>query len=121
MTTRALLRCVVPVLLVACSKPEPSTQTAPPAGVGAGSQAAAPAAPAGPATAPAAAPEATSTMPATASAPAEAVIASQDTNWSGVVAEVTEFRRKGNTLTAKVRLRNAGADEVQPEIKFDET
>ncbi len=37
--------------------------------------------------------------------PADA-LASGPTNWSGVVAEITEFRRKGNTLTAIVRLRN---------------
>ena len=29
-----------------------------------------------------------------------------NTNWSGVVAHATEFRRKGNILTASVRLRN---------------
>src|SRR5918996_1496645 len=43
-------------------------------------------------------------MPGTAPAAgapgaAVAVLAAQDTNWSGVVAEVTEFRRRGNTLT----------------------
>jgi hypothetical protein len=37
--------------------------------------------------------------------PADA-LASHNTNWSGVVADVTEFRRKGNILTALVRLRN---------------
>jgi hypothetical protein len=57
---------------------------------------------------------------AAAPAPAGAVLASQDTNWQGVVAEVTELRRKGNTLTAKVRLRNGGTDEQQAEVKFDE-
>ena len=31
-----------------------------------------------------------------------------------------ELRRKGNTLTAKVRLRNGGPDEQQTEVKFDE-
>ena len=47
-------------------------------------------------------------------------LASQETNWSGIVAEVTEFRRKGNTLTAKVRLRNQGSGEVQPEVIYKE-
>jgi hypothetical protein len=36
------------------------------------------------------------------------------------VAEVTEFRRKGNTLTARVRLRNQGGEKAQPEVKYDE-
>lgn len=40
-----------------------------------------------------------------AAKPADA-LASHNTNWSGVVADVTEFRRKGNVLTALVRLRN---------------
>lgn len=58
---------------------------------------------------------------APAGAPAAAaVLASQDTNWSGVVAEVTEFRRRGNTLTAKVRLRNTSGADAEPSIKFDE-
>jgi hypothetical protein len=37
--------------------------------------------------------------------PADA-LASQNTNWSGLVADVMEFRRKANTLTALVRIRN---------------
>ena len=41
--------------------------------------------------------------------PADA-LASHNTNWSGVVADVTEFRRKGNILTALVRLRNTLTD-----------
>ncbi|HEX7181928.1 MAG TPA: hypothetical protein VF756_08810 [Thermoanaerobaculia bacterium] len=55
-----------------------------------------------------------------AAAPGATAFASQETNWSGVIAEVTEFRRKGNTLTAKVRLRNQGSAEVQPEIIYKE-
>jgi hypothetical protein len=47
-----------------------------------------------------------------------APLASQETNWSGVVAEVTEFKRKGNTLTAKVRLRNTGAAPTRAEISY---
>ena len=59
--------------------------------------------------------------PATAAAPAAAVVlASQETNWPGIVAEVTEFRRRGNTLTAKVRLRNTAGADAQPSVKFDE-
>jgi hypothetical protein len=56
---------------------------------------------------------------ATAPAPAGG-IASQETNWKGVSATVTEFRRKGNTLTAKVQLANHGTEKLQPEIKFEE-
>jgi hypothetical protein len=58
--------------------------------------------------------------PAPGTAPAS-VIAREDTNWPGIVAEVTEFRRKGNTLTAKIRLKNEGGDaEAQPDIKYSE-
>ena len=47
--------------------------------------------------------------PATAAAaPATASLQSHETNWPGVTAEVTEFRRKGNALTAKVRLISRG-------------
>lgn len=63
---------------------------------------------------------ATTATPATAApaaaAPATASLQSQETNWPGVTAEVTEFRRKGNTLTAKVRLTNKGSAWVEPEI-----
>jgi hypothetical protein len=48
------------------------------------------------------------------------VLASEATNWPGISAEVTEFRRKGNTLTAKVRLRNGGATKSTPDIKYAE-
>ncbi|PYQ08060.1 MAG: hypothetical protein DMF83_07720 [Acidobacteria bacterium] len=37
-----------------------------------------------------------------------------------MVAEVTEFRRKGNTLTAKVRFRNGGTADAEPDIKYEE-
>ena len=55
---------------------------------------------------PGAAPTATpaSTLPP-AVKPADA-LASRNTAWPGVVADVTELRRKGNVLTALVRLRN---------------
>ena len=45
-----------------------------------------------------------------------APIASQETNWTGVTAEVTEFKRKGNTLTAKVRLKNGGSAKAAPHV-----
>lgn len=73
--------------------------------------------------APAATPPPPSAAPAAvpASVPAAGtVLASQETNWQGVVAEVTEFRRKGNTLTAKVRLRNQGSAEAKAEVIYKE-
>ena len=125
MTHRALLSMMLtgvmlPALLVgACTKPpETSSQEAPAGGLSAGTDSSAgatspaPAAAEAPAQAPAAAPP--------AAAPAGAVLASQDTNWSGVVAEVTELRRKGNTVTAKVRLRNGSPDKQQVEVKFED-
>jgi hypothetical protein len=67
-------------------------------------------------------PAAPAADPAPAATPAApgAVLASQETNWPGIVAEVTEFRRKGNTLTARVRLRNQGGADSQSEVKYDE-
>ncbi len=37
------------------------------------------------------------------------VIQSQDTNWSGVVGEITQVKRKDGVLTLKMRLRNNGS------------
>ena len=53
-------------------------------------------------------------------APSAGALATQETNWKGIVAEVTEFRRKGNTLTAKVRLTNRGSEESKAEIVYKE-
>ena len=41
-----------------------------------------------------------------------APLASQPTNWSGVTADITQFKRKGNTLTASVRMHNDGGAVV---------
>ncbi len=57
---------------------------------------------------------------ASAAAPAGNPPASQETNWKGVVADVTELRRSGNTLTAKVRLTNRGSRLSMPSIWFKE-
>ncbi len=58
---------------------------------------------------------------APAAAPAVGtVLASQETNWAGVVVEVTEFRRKGNTLTAKFRVRNQGSARMEPDFYFSQ-
>ncbi|HEV8631421.1 MAG TPA: hypothetical protein VGV61_13970 [Thermoanaerobaculia bacterium] len=110
------------LLFVACSKPPEAAPAPAPAanGVGAAPAANAPAPAEQPPVAAATAPAGGVAGAPAAGAPAQ-VIASQDTNWAGVVAEVLEFRRKGNTLTAKVRLRNGGPDKRQVEVKYDET
>jgi hypothetical protein len=53
-------------------------------------------------------------------AAAGAVLAREETKWKGVVAEVTEFRRKGNTLTAKLRFRNQGTAMAEPTVNYSE-
>jgi hypothetical protein len=99
------------VLIAACRPQEPAATEATPA---AGAEAPA-------ATAPAETPPPPNGASGTASgAPAAASLASQETNWAGVSAEVTEFRRKGNALTAKVVLRNHGTGATQTEVKYDE-
>ena len=59
----------------------------------------------------------TDTQPATAAAPFAArpkptrpadALDSQNTNWGSTVADLLEFKRKGNVLTAVGRLRNEG-------------
>jgi hypothetical protein len=66
---------------------------------------------------PAAAP---TTVAGTATAAPATILASQETNWQGIAADVTEFRRKGNTLTAKVVIRNHGSADSQAEINYKE-
>jgi hypothetical protein len=58
--------------------------------------------------------------PAAAPAAGGTVLASTETNWPGVVAEVTELRRRGNTLTAKVRYRNTGTSNAEPDVSYSE-
>jgi hypothetical protein len=58
--------------------------------------------------------------PAPAPAPAGTSLASQETNWPGITAEVTEFKRKGNTVTAKVRLVNKRSERTSPELLWKE-
>ena len=57
--------------------------------------------------------------PAPAAAPAAAV-ATQTSNWPGVVADVTEFRRKGSTLSVRVVLRNQGNVDSEPDVNYNE-
>jgi len=105
---------VVLLLAAACRAKEPtaSTEATPPAST---------AAPAATPTTEAAPPAAAPAGPAsTSTAPAGASLASQETNWTGIAADVTEFRRKGNTLTAKVVLRNHGTADAQPDINYKE-
>ena len=59
-------------------------------------------------------------LPALAPAQAPAApapIASQETNWPGITADLTEFRRKGNTLTAKLRLTATSKSEYAVDYK----
>lgn len=112
---RILLLLSVVILIIACNKaPEQTTSaTAPPA-------ATAPAASATSEAVPAAASATSAPAAAAAPQPAAGAIATQETNWKGISAAVTEFRRKGNTLTAKVQIVNHGLESPQAEVKFDE-
>jgi hypothetical protein len=117
MRTQGSLFALAVLLLIGagCQAREPETRNTPPEGgaAPAGENAPAPAEPAA-ATAPAG-----EVTPAPSAAPA-AAIASQESNWPGILVDVTEFRRKGSTLTARVVLRNQGTEEPQPEILYEE-
>ena len=119
----AVVVCLVAVAAasVACSReaPRPAATAAPAAAPGITATAAAPPA-AAPASAPAAAPAAAAPVAAAPGGPAAGVLAREETKWAGVSAEVTEFRRKGNTLTAKVRFRNRGTADAEPDIKYED-
>jgi hypothetical protein len=106
---RKLLLLSIAIVVLGCSKPAEQTSSgtaAPPPSTT--TQAAA-------TSAPAPVPAPSTPAPATPSAGA---LASQETNWKGILAEVTEFRRKGNTLTAKVRLTNHGSEEAKAEVIY---
>jgi hypothetical protein len=139
-TTASLpVASMLSILVMGCQAKPASQETAPPSAAApapapaatppaapAATQAA-PAATAPAATAPAAAaPAASAPAAAAPAAPAAqapapaAAIATQTTNWKGVVADVTEFRRKGSTLTARLVLRNQGSTEAQPDFHFTE-
>lgn len=111
MPKRVLLPLLIAVLLIACKKTEEPAVTAT---VVSETVVAAP-------SAIAASPTTTVAAPApTPAAPPGTAIASQETNWKGLTAEVTEFRRKGNTLTAKVRFTNRGSEVVAPDVMYAE-
>jgi hypothetical protein len=129
MRAKTFLLASVALLLLstACTKTEPESEPSASSASNAPETAAAPPAAdgAGPATTPPASASPVSTAEPSGAGPAaslaqESVLASQETSWQGVVAEVTEFRRKGNTLTARVRLRNQGGAPAQPEVKYEE-
>src|SRR5439155_17342001 len=107
--------CVAAVSM-ACSRGAPRPAATAPAAVAPGIVATAAVPPA----TTAAAPPAAAPAAAPAGAPPAGVLAREQTKWAGVSAEVTEFRRKGNTLTAKVRFRNGGAADAEPDIKYEE-
>jgi len=115
--------CLVAVAaaFAACSReaPRPAATAAPAAAPAAAPGITATAA-APPAAVPAAAPATAAPVAAAPGAPAAGVLAREETKWPGVSAEVTEFRRKGNTLTAKVRLRNRGTADAEPDIKYED-
>lgn len=112
MPKRVLLPLLITVLAIGCKKTEEPVVTET---VVSETVVAAPSTTTGPTTTTApAAPTSTPVVPAGAS------IASQETNWKGIVADITEFRRKGNTLTAKVRLTNRGSENANAAIKYGE-
>lgn len=109
---RAVSASAIPVLLLcACDReaapPVPATSLIPP-----GAEQ-----PAVPASAPA---EVASAAAAAAVPAPGAALAAAETQWDGVVAEVVEFRRRGNTLTAKVRFRNEGEEEPEVDLFYTE-
>lgn len=58
-------------------------------------------------------------VPIAALAQAPAPLATQPTNWSGVSADVLEFKRKGSTLTLRMRLHNDGAKDEYVILSYD--
>lgn len=54
---------------------------------------------------------------AVAGAPA---LGTQEGKWAGTTFDVVEFRRRGNTLTAKIRISNRGAENAEPDIHLNE-
>lgn len=48
-------------------------------------------------------------------------LAAQQTEWPGVVVELTEFVRKGKNLNAKLRFTNNGAKQARPDFYYRDT
>jgi hypothetical protein len=57
--------------------------------------------------------------PLAAIAQQPAPLASQPTNWQGITADITEFKRKGNTLTVRVRLHNDGTKDATGAVNYE--
>jgi archaellum component FlaF (FlaF/FlaG flagellin family) len=114
---------VLLILTAGCQAREPERQSSPsgststPAPASTEAQAPPLEAPSPPPPPPAATPSPQGATPAAAPA---AALASQTSNWPGVVVDITEFRRKGSTLTARVVLRNQGSAEAEPDVHYDE-
>ena len=109
-----ILLVPIAILALACPKKTEQTTTTAAAPPPTTSQASA-------TSAPASVPAPSTPAPATPSTAPAGGIATEETNWKGVSATVTEFRRKGNTLTAKVNLTCChGSEEGKPDLKFDE-
>ena len=124
MRTKEILpaAAVLLVLTAGCQSREPEGQGSPSGSANTpvastGTETPPPAAPSPPSPPPAATP---SPQGATSSPAPAASLASQPSNWPGVVVDVTEFRRKGSTLTARVVLRNQGSAEAEPDVHYDE-
>jgi hypothetical protein len=99
----------------------PATPAAAPSAQAPPAAAPPPAAPAATTPAPAPVTNPNPGTPAAAPAPtAAAAVATQTSNWPGVVADVTEFRRKGSTLTVRVVLRNQGNVDAEPDVHYNE-
>lgn len=49
---------------------------------------------------------------------AAAPLQTQDSNWGTIAVDLTEFKRKGNTLTAKLKLRNTGTAPAKYDMTF---
>jgi hypothetical protein len=48
-------------------------------------------------------------------------LAAQETEWPGVVVELTEFTRKGQALNAKLRFTNKGDKKARPDFYYRDT
>lgn len=49
---------------------------------------------------------------------AAAPLETQESNWGTIAVDLTEFKRKGNTLTVKLKVRNTGAAPADYDMTF---
>jgi hypothetical protein len=52
---------------------------------------------------------------------AAGALAARETQWPGVVVEVTEFAHRGNALSAKLRFTNNGSKNARPDFYYRDT